>query len=242
MGFDRRGSPEEHPRAGRIHQAARVHGVCGKHIHASGPERGEGGTARPRLGPWIAYTTFILLARNIFEGRVEGTMAGLLNFDSNRKLDFDVGRPLEFDVRRPLDFDSARPLEFQPNRDLGFGRRGVVFRGYVCPICGSLVTEDSKRCTECGTVFDSDPRAAGPPAGIPTTGPALPPKSTSPMPLTAKTGAPTSTVYCVLCGARPQPADGFCWNCGTKQGGATGTARVPGKKTPPATRDWRGPR
>src|SRR3989442_11028248 len=68
MGFNRRGPPEEHPRARRIHQAARIHGVRGKHIHAGGPERGEGGTARPRLGPWIAYTTFILLARNIFEG------------------------------------------------------------------------------------------------------------------------------------------------------------------------------
>src|SRR2546428_4559164 len=127
MGFDRRGSPEEHPRAGRIHQAARVHGVCGKHIHASGPERGEGGTARPRLGPWIAYTTFILLARNIFEGRVEGTMAGLLNFDSNPELDFDVGRPLEFGVRRPPAFDAARPLEVQPDPDLGFRPPGGVF-------------------------------------------------------------------------------------------------------------------
>src|SRR5256885_8940573 len=111
MGFDRRGSPEEHPRAGRIHQAARVHGVCGKHIHASSPERGEGGTARPRLGPWIAYTTFILLARNIFEGRVEGTMAGLLNFDSNRKRDFDVGAPCGGDLPLPLAVEIARTPE-----------------------------------------------------------------------------------------------------------------------------------
>src|SRR5256885_2798521 len=111
MGFDRRGSPEEHPRAGRIHQAARVHGVCGKHIHAGGPERGEGGTARPRLGPWIAYTTFILLARNIFEGRVEGTMAGLLNFDSKRELSFDGGRTVGCHGPPPLRFHSAWPLE-----------------------------------------------------------------------------------------------------------------------------------
>src|SRR2546421_939019 len=111
MGFNRRGPPEEHPRARRIHQAARIHGVRGKHIHAGGPERGEGGTARPRLGPWIAYTTFILLARNIFEGRVEGTMAGPLNFDLNPKVDFHVGRPLEVAVPRRPEFDTSRPPE-----------------------------------------------------------------------------------------------------------------------------------
>src|SRR2546422_8521866 len=119
MGFNRRGPPEEHPRARRIHQAARIHGVRGKHIHAGGPERGEGGTARPRLGPWIAYTTFILLARNIFEGRVEGTMAGPLNLDSNRKPAFDVGRPLACAVRRPRAFASPPPLGFPPTRDPG---------------------------------------------------------------------------------------------------------------------------
>src|SRR2546429_6712094 len=106
MGFNRRGPPEEHPRARRIHQAARVHGVCGKHIHAGGPERGEGGTARPRLGPWIAYTTFILLARNIFEGRVEGTMAGPLNLHSNPKAGLDSVLPIDIYLRLPLDFAS----------------------------------------------------------------------------------------------------------------------------------------
>src|SRR5207247_10944679 len=91
-------------------------------------------------------------------------MADLLNFNPNRKLEFDSGRPLEFDARRPLEFDAGRDLEFQPNRDLGFGRRGVVFRGYVCAICGSLVTEDAMRCTGCGAVFEpapgSPPRAS----------------------------------------------------------------------------------
>src|SRR2546430_16213922 len=101
MGFNRRGPPEEHPRARRIHQAARIHGVRGKHIHAGGPESGEGGTARPRLGPWIAYTTFILLARNIFEGRVEGTMAGPLYLDSARELAYQLGTPLGCPVQSP---------------------------------------------------------------------------------------------------------------------------------------------
>src|SRR6266571_2592647 len=90
-------------------------------------------------------------------------MADLLNFNSDRELEFTPGRPLEFDARRPLEFDSRRALEFNANRDLGFGRRGVVFRGFVCPICGALVTEDAKRCNECGTVFDDGSRAAAPP-------------------------------------------------------------------------------
>ncbi len=94
--------------------------------------------------------------------QVEG-VGELLNFNPDRKLTFDSGRPLEFDPRRRLEFDPGRGLEFSQNRDLGFGRRGVVFRGYVCPICGSLVTETATRCTECGAVFEGPPRASRPP-------------------------------------------------------------------------------
>src|SRR5438552_10853028 len=121
-------------------------------------------------------------------------MADLLNFNPNRKLEFDSGRPLEFDARRPLEFDAGRDLEFQPNRDLGFGRRGVVFRGYVCPICGSLVTGDAKRCTECGAVFDPAPRSASPPAAVPGKLPSPPTKSMRPTPPTAKGHTPAPTV------------------------------------------------
>src|SRR5213592_5060200 len=113
-------------------------------------------------------------------------MADLLNFNPNRKLEFDAGRD----------------LEFQPNRDLGFGRRGVVFRGYVCPICGSLVTEDAKRCTECGAVFDPAPRSAPPPAAAPAKSPSPPTKSLKPTAPTAKGATPASTVYCPFCGVR----------------------------------------
>src|SRR5688572_9591682 len=89
-------------------------------------------------------------------------MGDLLNFKPYRALEFGADRPLQFDPWRSLAFDPRRELGFAPNRDLGFGHRGVVFRGFVCPICGALVTEDAKRCIECGAVFDSTPRAAEP--------------------------------------------------------------------------------
>src|SRR5947207_10164346 len=139
-------------------------------------------------------------------------MADLLNFNPSRKLEFDVGRPLEFDARRPLEFDAGRDLEFQPNRDLGFGRRGVVFRGYVCPICGSLVTEDAKRCTECGAVFDPAPRSTPPPSAAPAKSPSPPAKSSKPTAPTAKGATPASTVYCPYCADRLKTAGG----CGVK--------------------------
>ena len=164
-------------------------------------------------------------------------MADLLNFNPYRNLEFDSSRPLEFDSRRPLEFSPGRTLEFQANRDLGFGRRGVVFRGYVCPICGSLVTEDAKRCMECGAVFESNPRAAGPPAGTATATPGKPGK---PIPPASKPGSsPAPMVYCAFCGVKLKKADTFCWNCGAKTTGSTEAVKLPANKTPSATRDWR---
>ena len=169
-------------------------------------------------------------------------MADLLNFNPNRELDFAKGRPLEFDPRRPLEFNVGRQLEFQPNRDLGFGHRGVVFRGYVCPICGSLVTEVAKRCSECGTVFDANPRAATPPASGPPKG--AEPFGKPPKPASSATRppgeAPAPTVYCAHCGVRLKKADGFCWNCGSKVNGVSAAAKLPSQKTQTATREWRG--
>jgi hypothetical protein len=165
-------------------------------------------------------------------------LADLLNFNPSRKLEFDLDRPLEFDPQHPLEFNPARGLDFQPNRDLGFGRRGVVFRGYVCPICGSLVTVDSKRCSECGAVFESTPRAASPPSkapGTPPPGSAKFPKVTPPP---APARAPASMVYCAYCGVRLGKSDEFCWSCGAKTGGATEAVKLPAKKTTPVTREW----
>ncbi len=163
-------------------------------------------------------------------------MAGLLNFNPDRELEFSPGRPLEFDARRPLEFDSRRALEFNANRDLGFGRRGVVFRGFVCPICGALVTQDAKRCNECGTVFDDGSRATGPPA------PTVPGKATPAPPKRPSTpGRPpaTTSAYCAFCGAKLKRADTFCWNCGNRTSGASGVVKLPSQKVESVTRDWR---
>ena len=170
-------------------------------------------------------------------------MADLLNFNPYRGLEFDSSRPLEFDYRRPLEFDAARNLEFNSNRDLGFGRRGVVFRGYVCPICGSLVSEDATRCTECGAVFESTPRAAGPPANAPATTSPAPGKISRPISSPSKVAAPDSSIiYCAFCGVKLKRPDAFCWNCGGRTSGSSEAVKLPGKKSPPATREWRGNR
>jgi hypothetical protein len=168
-------------------------------------------------------------------------MTGLLNFNPDRKLGFDPGRPLEFDIRRPLQFDPSRDLEFNENRDLGFGRRGVVFRGYVCPICGSLVTETATRCTECGAIFEGPPRASEPPS--PTA-----PKTRAPEPGKARPAAPSGSagkadrVYCAYCGTALKRVDAFCSNCGKSAGGAREAVKLPPQKKQDATRDWRGPK
>jgi predicted nucleic acid-binding Zn ribbon protein len=167
-------------------------------------------------------------------------MADLLNFSPSRKLEFDSSRPLEFDSRRPLEFDSRRALDFNMNRDLGFGRRGVVFRGFICPICGALVTEDAKRCNECGAIFEPNPRAAGPPAGRPPTVSPGPPKAASPTLAPPKSpAAPGGAVYCAYCGAALKRGNAFCWNCGARTDGGSGVVRLPTKKAQPVSRDWR---
>jgi RNA polymerase subunit RPABC4/transcription elongation factor Spt4 len=170
-------------------------------------------------------------------------MTDLLNFKPDRKLEFEPGRPLGFDPRRPLEFDPRRDLEFNVNRDLGFGHRGVVFRGFVCPICGALVTEDAKRCDECGTVFEGKPRAATPPAGTPATVPkSAKPVSSPKTPSPRTPSAPAGTVSCPRCGVRLKRADAFCWNCGSRSG-STETVKLPAQQSPPpVTREWRGQR
>lgn len=175
-------------------------------------------------------------------------MGELLNFNPSRNLEFDPWRSLEFEVGRRLSFDSSRQLEFQPNRDLGFGRRGVVFRGYVCPICGALVAEDAPQCTECGTVFDRRPRAAGPPvpAASPTPTREEPRRGSRPTPPSAEGPAPRAEPprprpesFCAYCGAKLHPGDAFCWNCGTRSVGSTEAVRLPSQKSERVTREWK---
>jgi len=170
----------------------------------------------------------------------------LLSFKPDRDLAFDSDRELGFEPNRPLLFDSGRSLNFLPSRDLGFGRRGVVFRGYVCPICGALATEDAPKCSECGAVFEAPPRAPGPsvptaaelPAPRAPRGPA-PTSAASPGSIEARTSS--TGKFCAFCGARLTPADGFCWNCGARSVGPAEAVRLPGAKKNPVTREWRGP-
>ncbi len=169
-------------------------------------------------------------------------MAGYLNFDPNRKIGFDPSRPLEFDTGRPLEFQPSRELEFQPNRDLGFGRRGVVFRGYICPICGALVAPDAKSCNECGTVFEGPPTPPPPAPPAPPAAPPpgkKPPAAKPPVPPPKKPATRPGVAFCAYCGVQLHTGDEFCWNCGARATGKSEVVRLPSKKQESATREWR---
>jgi zinc ribbon protein len=166
-------------------------------------------------------------------------MAGYLNFDPNRKLEFEPGRPLGFDSGRPLEFQPSRELEFLPNRDLGFGRRGVVFRGYVCPICGALVAPDATSCNECGTVFEGPPTP--PPPAPPSSPSATESRPSKPAPRKPAAPVTSTAAYCAYCGVRLHKGDAFCWNCGAVAKRGSEVVKLPSKKTEAVTRDWRTP-
>ena len=164
-------------------------------------------------------------------------MPEVLEFNPNRDLEFDPKRDLGFDPGRKLGFDPGRGRGFEPGRDLGFGKRGPVFRGYVCPICGAQVTADQPSCTECGAVFDrkgstSAPREETRPAAHQTYAPpntATPPDTAIPPPRRASPPPPTRSYppppkrveskFCIFCGARLTSDDTFCWQCGNRAGG-----------------------
>ncbi len=78
----------------------------------------------------------------------------LLSFNINRDLKFKAFRGVGFNLNRNLAFDSDRDLLFDSSRDLGFGKRGVIFRGYVCPVCGAPVAKDAAECDECDVRFE----------------------------------------------------------------------------------------
>ena len=156
-------------------------------------------------------------------------MPEVLEFNPNRDLGFDAKRDLGFDPGRKLGFDAGRDRGFLPDRDLGFGKRGPVFRGYVCPICGAQVTADQPSCTECGAVFDQK-GSTSPPKAHQThapPNPAVPPPAATPPPRrlpppTRSYPPPPKRVeskFCVFCGARLTSDDTFCWQCGNRAGG-----------------------
>ena len=78
----------------------------------------------------------------------------LLSFNVNRDLKFKAFRGVGFNVNRNLAFDSDRDLLFDSSRDLRFGKLGVIFRGYVCPVCGAPVAKDASKCDECDVQFE----------------------------------------------------------------------------------------
>ncbi len=170
-------------------------------------------------------------------------MPDVLEFNPNRDLAFNPNRDRLFDPERNLLFDPQRSLDFDPGRDLPFGKRGVVFRGFICPICGASVTEDQPTCTDCGAVFDQGPgkmparsgaaaappppaspafgRAVGPPAELappPPSRSGAPPHHRPPPPVRAYPPAPKriDMTNCPFCGARLGATDAFCWNCGNR--------------------------
>jgi predicted amidophosphoribosyltransferase len=90
--------------------------------------------------------------------------AKLLSFETRRTLNFNSSRALSIPVGRRLQFDLNRELGFDASRRLPFGRRGVLFRGYVCPVCGAAVLIDAKECDECGVAFAAAPQDKSAPA------------------------------------------------------------------------------
>ena len=166
-------------------------------------------------------------------------MANLLNFDSNREIGFSYHRTLNFELARDLNFDLNRELYFQPNRDLGFGKRGVLFRGYECPNCRAIVSAGATSCDECGAVFQAA-TVVGVPTKAPTvmileskerSGPSTPAPLQSPPPAEARPAPiprslpvpaplpPPTPAYT----AAPPAASGagasssrFCPNCGAR--------------------------
>jgi len=120
----------------------------------------------------------------------------LLDFDPERSLSFDVNRTLSFDPTRSLGFDPNRRDRFNVNRDLGFGKKGRVFRGYVCSGCESPVSPLDEKCSECGAVFASEASEENPENGGQN----------------EKIGAR----FCTSCG-RPLPSiDANCPRCGRR--------------------------
>jgi len=92
--------------------------------------------------------------------------AKLLGFSASRTLNFNSSRALSIPIGRPLQFDVDRNLNFDLSRELPFGKRGVLFRGYACPVCGAGVYAEAKQCDECGVVFATPEET-----GIPPTAP-----------------------------------------------------------------------
>jgi len=175
----------------------------------------------------------------------------LLNFNPNRGVGFDPSDGVDFDPRRERLFDHDRDLQFNQDRDLGFGKRGPVFRGFICPACGAAVTETQTSCTECGASFLLSPserdlaapskqrRAAKRPPKPKSRKPEPPSDQPGvPQPRAAPAASSPAAGACSRCGARVLTTDTFCWNCGARFGPSESVPLGPPSTEPPATKDW----
>src|SRR3990172_554778 len=176
-------------------------------------------------------------------------MGQLLNFNPHRGLGFDPSDGVDFDIDRDRFFDADRALTFDSDRDLGFGKRGPVFRGFVCPVCGAAATETQPSCTECGATFADSP-------GGEVSRPSRKPIKKAPKvkaerrsdrrreaPAAAPAAAPadpsaSSAGACSRCGARVLTTDAFCWNCGARFSRAESVPLGSPHKTQSVTKDW----
>ncbi len=145
----------------------------------------------------------------------------ILEFDPDRTLSFDPDRSLHFDPEDGVHFNPDRALSFDADRDLPFGKRGIQFRGFVCPECGAPVLPDQEKCDECGVKFAKKPPAKRKEAEAKK---ARRSRSSTTRPATG------GYAYCPHCGVRHAATDVFCWNCGNAMG--TSAAPAP-EETPP---------
>ena len=88
-------------------------------------------------------------------------------------------------------------MSFFSNRDLGFGKRGKIFRGYVCSACEAPVTLLDKQCTQCGAVFETNVQTTA--KKQPKPKPRVPGKS-----------------FCTYCGSQVDTAHAYCGKCGMR--------------------------
>ncbi len=101
-----------------------------------------------------------------------------------------------------MHFNLDRELGFDLNRDLGFGKRGVIFRGYVCSSCGALVNPMATECDECDAVFETEPK-----------------KTATKKP---KKRARLKRRFCHYCGYPITGSDTYCSHCGLRLHGGSG--------------------
>lgn len=80
-------------------------------------------------------------------------MVKILDFNSDRVLGFAPNRSLWFDPNDGLWFNPDRDLSFDQTRDLPFGKKGIIFRGLQCSVCGNMDYHIESRCTKCGWTY-----------------------------------------------------------------------------------------